>query len=587
MKDELSLLNNLPSLLLANGNIESLANMIGFDKIKKEKIKNETHNYLLHNYKFSLPLVIPKDEDAIVVFFKIKYNRYSFGNIISLKNDELKKHFIKLSELAIEYLSEKNPNLIPYVDWRNFSIEMPGQEYILNNIEGNSYDLAFFIGILNAIVNNKIKNNYLFSGVYDKSSKKFVSPDNVKIKEQACKREFKDSIEIIIPNKNGWDIDDIVSTVFKNNKINPQLDYSINESYYRIMEYKNDNSLSDMNRLYQYLIKNQKSVKMKNLLLKVMYRIAENHNHNGKLSESLEWYNKLHEKYDAMKKKGELYTDSEILNIMNSYGVLLTDLYQYKKAEKVLLANLKDKEERKFTDDQKAKTLGSLGQLYTFWNKFEEGENYLKRTVKIMSKMDPEESIRDKVYLSYNYILRQEFKKADNIIKKAKKEMQSYIRKREDYERQLIYIYNNLILLNYKSKRFKNAIEQYNKVNFRNHHGPEKAHIIQYAGYSYFKIGNINKSRGILNKAIKEYKFFNSFDTDLQIIAIYLFFFENYPKYKAYCLNEIEQLLDKNKDHSIQVNNKKPLKIKEIYEDFEKSNGNLKKIKKLFSFIRA
>lgn len=577
--EENSILHKLAEILPVTGNIELLS-QIPIPPISNEE-KNSIKNALLENFKLSFPLVLPNDE-SIVILFKIKYNKYSFGNIIDLKNREMKEHFIKMCELATNYLFKENKNLIPYLDWRNFYIDIFAPEIVLDNIEGNSYDLALFAGILDAITKNEIRGNYTLSGVYAENDR-FISPDKVESKIEGAQREYGDRVKIIIPDKNGLKPENVINEIFNGEKLLPKFDYSLNESYYRIMEYKNDEHfLSDMKRLYDYLIHRKKSIKMKNYTLKVMYRIAEWYNHKGKLSESLEEYRNLIKKYNRMKKRGELYSENEIFGIMNGYGVLLTDLYQYSGAKRVLLTNVIDKRKRYFPKDQIAKTFGSLGQLYTFWNKLDDGERFLEDAVKIMEKIEPEESIRDIVYLSYNYIKQAQFDKANGLLKRALAKTKHYILKRENIENQLLYIYDNQILLNYLKGDFKKSIKIYtNNIKYFNNNDFVTAHILQYAGYSYIEMGKNNVGFEIIEKAIKKYKEFDSLDADLRIISIYLFLEKKRLLEKSIVIKNIERLLLKANNRTFRIGHKN------IYNTFINLNGDMGKIRSLFSFIRT
>lgn len=559
-------------MLLETGNFKLLSK-IPNQKIPDNKLK-EIQDLLLKRYKLFFPLVLPAGDVAVLTYIEVKYNKYSRGNILDTPSN-FRKIFIKMLHLAISYLTKNNKNMVPYLDWRNFDIEIP----LLNQIDDNSfsYNLALFIAIINAIVKNEIRDNFMLSGVFSDKEALFIEPDKVPIKKQACKREFGDNVSIIIPDKNMLSPEEVITTVFGQKKLIPQFDYSIEDAYYRIRNEKDDQYKNNLMLLYNYLKKKRNSVKAKNIALKVIYRIAEYYNHTGELTESIKYYKKTLDKYKRMKKNKELYPDNEIYDIMNSFGVLLMDLYRYKEAENILKDNLMQKK-KILTEDQVARTLGSLGQLYTYRNDLKKGEKILIDVISILNKMERNESIRDMIYLSYNYILQNKFHKANELLRKSTRLANRILSNKRDLEIHKCYIYNNLILCNYLSKNYRDSIKKYNSIS-KIEDCPDfvEAHIKQYVGYSYIIEEEIQKGTDLLTESIDVYRKLSSFDTDMQILKILIFCMEhNNPLENIVITKEINSILDKNREFLLNIGIK-------INDNFDLSINSLKKT---FSFIR-
>ncbi len=568
-KEESSLLD----ILFETGNYELLNEYQ--DITKNSDCLNQEKDRLLSKYKIYFPLYMKDINKSIIIYLDIKYNRNSYGNIVKIKNKKFIQSFYKLLNEALLCFVGNNSNLVPYVDWRNFNIELPLIDYIMDNMEGNSYEAALFICIVSSLAKNRVERNIMFSGIYNAKTRKFEKPGKVESKIEACQREYKDKIAIIIPEEQPISIDNLIHQAFGNDKLVLKFPYSIEESYCRIRENDNEQYLGDMRILYRYL-KDKSYTKEKNLFVKVGYIIAEYYNLNGKLKESLKCYKMLFKEYKKLEDSKELKFDDEISDIMNSYGVLLSDLYLYEKSEDILKKNLQDKKKH-LTIERQARTMGSLGQLYSFWGKLKKGEECFYEVVNIMKKCDRRELLRDYTYLSYNYILQKRYDEANDILLNNVLKNVSILDNTKSEQKQRCYCFDNLILSYFLSKKYKKAMNLYEDSTNRHNicSGFTYAHILQYIGYSYIMEGNMDKGIKCIGKAFKIYDELESPDTDLQVISICLFCMKNNIKLNN--ISDFTKEIGKRIDKEL---------FPDVYNKYRNCKNDFKSLEGIFKFIR-
>lgn len=189
--------------------------------------------------------------------------------------------------------------------------------------------------------------------------------------------------------------------------------------------------------------------------------------HEGNLEKALNHHQKAEDLVNQLFCERKLDPPYERLWLYNSRSVYYTDCYDFETAEKYLKRSIEGKERMYEPFESLAQNWGSLGQLYTFWGRYDEAEAVLLKAVSAMedtlasntqenvAQMEPEDltkltmdTARDRNYLAMLYIKMGKFEEAKKIFQENLNLIDS-VPIAERKPGQLIYVYYGLSNLYY------------------------------------------------------------------------------------------------------------------------------------------
>lgn len=174
----------------------------------------------------------------------------------------------------------------------------------------------------------------------------------------------------------------------------------------------------------------------KNKVAQCHHRIGNCYVHMGQLANARMHHEKAEQLIESLAEQNLLDPAEERWRFYNSVSVAYTDNYDYETAERYIKKSIRIKELIKDSRISLAQSQGSLGQLYTFWGRYNEAEKALREAVEGMKrelnevKKELQEGIyrgleahnevlndlmRDQNYLALLYIKMGGFQEAESI----------------------------------------------------------------------------------------------------------------------------------------------------------------------------
>jgi tetratricopeptide (TPR) repeat protein len=122
----------------------------------------------------------------------------------------------------------------------------------------------------------------------------------------------------------------------------------------------------------------------RNKVAQCLHRIGNCYVHKGDLQEAAFHHETAEKRLNELAEEGVIDPPEERWWLYNSRSVYYTDCYDFSTAEKYLKDSIAVKEMINEPHHSLAQNWGSLGQLYTFWGKYNEAEAVLQKAVNAM-----------------------------------------------------------------------------------------------------------------------------------------------------------------------------------------------------------
>ncbi len=457
---------------------------------------------------------------------------------------------------CVRDLYERQKMLVPFWESEKYSFKVSTiirlEDKKRPELSGDSIGLAFALAYFSKLTEQKVPATIAVTGALDENGealhvdsineklsclpnernyiKKVLYPSHCKDEiSEETKKKLEDSNILAIPVKT---LEEAIYLIFGERAFDKAKfrNISVGESLSIADRYAEERKCNEAIKIYHYLhdYESHKTKPNYQYLTECAFGLFKCYDHTGELSKAENFGSKAMKYFRNLPRELQVAFD---LKLHDRLGVLYTDLFLFKAAEKTL----KDAITR--VDKRSYELLGNLhshlGQLYMKWKHYKEAETQFKAAIEAFKKFG------HKRYLAKNYCYLLElcgathrFDKAEDIVEKIE-DFTEEAASEHDFEgdQENTQRFFNLLqktILHARGRKYNLAINHANQALnlYRNRNMNDNPHLGRlqaYHGISMVESGKVNSGVKVLDRSIKSFNKAKSPDTDVYAAAVHLF----------------------------------------------------------------